>query len=70
MDWQQIGEGVGTALGSANLDQVGANAIVSALNSPAVQKRLNQEYMKAAAIVLAAVAGGIVLGTQISKRAA
>lgn len=69
MNWEELGQGVGTAIGSANLDQVGANAIVSALNSPEVQRRLNQEYMKAAAIVLAAVTGGIVLGTQISKRA-
>lgn len=68
MDWDELGAGVGTALGSAGLDQIGSNAIVSALASPEVQSRLNQEYMKVAAIVLAAVAGGIVLGTQIAKR--
>ena len=69
MDWAGLGQGVSTALGSANLDVVAANSMVSALNAPQVQQRLNQEYMKAAAIVMAAVATGIVVGTQIAKRA-
>ncbi len=69
-DWKGLGSGVSTALKSANIDQVAANSLVAALNSPDVQRRLNQEYLKAGAILIGAVATGIVLGTQIARRSA
>ena len=68
IDWTGLGAGVGTALESANLDQVAANSMVSALNAPQVQARLNKEYAKAGAVILGAVVAGIVIGTQIAKR--
>jgi hypothetical protein len=67
-DWLGFGEGLGTALEGVQIDVVAANSMVSAMNSPQVQKRLNREYFKLGAVVLAAVASGIVLGTTIARR--